>query len=211
MAIQNIVPNFGTVGTDIEIQGTGFLNATGVEFAGADGQPKRAPFVADSDTVIRASVPTGAVTGAITVLDPDGNQISAAPFVVRNTATTPPEQTPRGRQALDAIVLALAYKGRNDNAAVSNAFARSVVIQTTDGIQNFDYPTGPMVTPAQIQAYQNDLAQFFPNQFNLNKMIVNGSVVEVFGDNGGDPGDVRLLLREGANGFQIISLTRVDL
>lgn len=203
MAITAINPNAGAVGTDFEIVGTGFSNATGVRVGTTP-----IPMVVVSDTLIRASIPPGATTGNITVLDPDGDQISPDLFTVRSTTTTPPEETPRGREALDVLILAGAYKGRNDAVGVAGVFVRSgVVSQNQDGFQTLTYPTGPSVTPAAIEGYQQNLLGLFPANFTLDKMLILGTVVEVYGHSAaGAPGTVRFLLRQGSGGFQIANM-----
>lgn len=57
-----LVPNYGKVGNTIDILGQGFTGATGVSFDGVT-----ATFNNVSDTYMTAVVPTGALTGTVTV------------------------------------------------------------------------------------------------------------------------------------------------
>lgn len=70
-------PPSGAVGTSVTIDGTAFTQATNVTFAG-----QSATFTVVSDTQITATVPTGAVTGKITVTTKGGSATSKTSFTV---------------------------------------------------------------------------------------------------------------------------------
>ena len=72
-----VSPNSGAVGTVVTISGTGFTGTTSVTFGGVP-----ATFAVNSDTTITANVPSGAITGKITVTTPFGSGSSAAKFTV---------------------------------------------------------------------------------------------------------------------------------
>jgi uncharacterized repeat protein (TIGR03803 family) len=76
-AILSFNPPNGPVGTQVVITGTSYTQATGVKFG-----TKAATFTVNSDTQITATVPTGAVTGKISVTTPGGTATSATDFTV---------------------------------------------------------------------------------------------------------------------------------
>ncbi|HTQ53139.1 MAG TPA: choice-of-anchor tandem repeat GloVer-containing protein [Bryobacteraceae bacterium] len=71
------LPFFGEVGEPVMILGTDLTGATSVTF---NGTP--ASFTVQSPTAIKATVPSGATTGAIEVATPSGTVSSHAPFLV---------------------------------------------------------------------------------------------------------------------------------
>ncbi len=70
-------PASGVSGTEVTVTGTGFLGAGAVTFNGM-----AASFVVDSDTQIRATVPSGAKSGPIRITDVWGAGISSTDFVL---------------------------------------------------------------------------------------------------------------------------------
>lgn len=74
----SFTPLSGPVGTVVTITGTGLLQTTAVKF----GTIAATTFTVDSDTQITATVPTGAVTGKITVTTQGGTASSTAVFTV---------------------------------------------------------------------------------------------------------------------------------
>ena len=75
--ISSIAPTSGPVGTLVTINGTGLLGATRVTFGGVVSS-----FTVVSSSKITATVPTGAVTGKVTVKTPGGSASSSATFTV---------------------------------------------------------------------------------------------------------------------------------
>jgi uncharacterized repeat protein (TIGR03803 family) len=71
------VPLRGTVGTSVNIVGNGLTGSTSVTFNGVE-----AAFTVESDTYIKATVPTGATTGGVSVVTPSGTLNSNPQFVV---------------------------------------------------------------------------------------------------------------------------------
>jgi uncharacterized repeat protein (TIGR03803 family) len=71
------VPLRGTVGTSVNILGNGLTGSTSVTFNGVE-----AAFTVESDTYIKATVPTGASTGIVSVATPSGTLNSNPQFVV---------------------------------------------------------------------------------------------------------------------------------
>ncbi|MFQ5857927.1 MAG: hypothetical protein ACE5LU_20165 [Anaerolineae bacterium] len=83
--ITSFSPASGPVGTEVALTGGKFAGATDVTFNGVSA----IPFTVDSDTQIRAIVPAGATTGAISVTNADGTGTSVDAF----TVITPPTIT----------------------------------------------------------------------------------------------------------------------
>jgi hypothetical protein len=83
-AITAFNPTWGKPGVEVTITGSGFTGATNVKF----GDFAASSFTVDSDTQIRAIVPTDAVSSKVTVETGNGNAVSATNFVV-TPATAP--------------------------------------------------------------------------------------------------------------------------
>ncbi|MGH9433093.1 MAG: choice-of-anchor tandem repeat GloVer-containing protein, partial [Terriglobia bacterium] len=72
-----LMPTAGKVGRVIDILGQGFTGTTSVSFNGT-----AATFQVESDTFLKAIVPSGATTGVVTVTTPSGTLSSNQPFRV---------------------------------------------------------------------------------------------------------------------------------
>ncbi|MGH9432741.1 MAG: choice-of-anchor tandem repeat GloVer-containing protein [Terriglobia bacterium] len=72
-----LLPTAGKAGRVIDVPGQGFTGTTAVSFNGA-----AATFKVESDTYLRAIVPSGATTGVVTVTTPSGPLTSNQPFRV---------------------------------------------------------------------------------------------------------------------------------
>jgi hypothetical protein len=83
--ISSFSPSSGPVGTSVTIIGTGLTGATVVRFGGVAASSFS---VNPSGTQISTTVPSGAVTGKITVTTPGGTATSATNFTVTTTAPT---------------------------------------------------------------------------------------------------------------------------
>lgn len=79
--ITSFTPVSGLVGISVTITGTGLKQTTKVTFGGMP-----ATFVAKSNTLVTATVPSGAVTGKIDVTTPAGSAVSSAIFTVGNSS-----------------------------------------------------------------------------------------------------------------------------
>ena len=77
-AILSFSPPSGSVGTQVQIKGTSFTQASAVTFGGG----AKAAFTVNSDTQITATVPTGAKTGKISVTTKGGKATSKTKFTV---------------------------------------------------------------------------------------------------------------------------------
>ena len=71
------VPVMGPAGTSVLILGNGLTGSTSVTFNGVE-----AAFTVESDTYIKAAVPTGAISGTVSVVTPSGTLDSNPRFVV---------------------------------------------------------------------------------------------------------------------------------
>jgi hypothetical protein len=90
LTISGFSPNTGGIGTQFVINGTGFTGATGVKIGGLTFPPTK--IVSDSQLV--ATVPAGAVTGNIAVLNATTTAFDNSLFAVTAVAAPPPVTTP---------------------------------------------------------------------------------------------------------------------
>jgi uncharacterized repeat protein (TIGR03803 family) len=75
--LTTFTPTSGPVGTPVMITGSGLTQTTKVSFNG-----KLATFTVNSDTLVTATVPTGATTGKITITTPGGSATTTGTFTV---------------------------------------------------------------------------------------------------------------------------------
>jgi len=76
--VTSFSPGSGTVGSQVTITGMSFSQATGIKFGGVAAST----FTVNSNTKITATVPSGAVSGKISVSTPGGTGLSATSFTV---------------------------------------------------------------------------------------------------------------------------------
>lgn len=76
--IISFMPTSGSVGTPVQVTGVSLKQTTKVTFGGV----KATTFVVNSDTLVTATVPTGAVTGKIAITTSGGTAVSATDFTV---------------------------------------------------------------------------------------------------------------------------------
>ena len=76
--ITSFSPNSGAVGTVVTITGVSLKQTTSVTFGGV----KATTFTVDSDTLVTATVPTGARTGKLQATTPGGTATSSTSFTV---------------------------------------------------------------------------------------------------------------------------------
>jgi uncharacterized repeat protein (TIGR03803 family) len=108
-------PASATAGTTIDIQGAHFVGASAVHFAAANGQTVAAKsFSVASGSFLSAVVPTGAVTGNISVTA--NGLTGTTPTELTITGTTPPPPPPPTETSLTIIAAdpVAAFKGNND-------------------------------------------------------------------------------------------------
>lgn len=83
--ITSLTPDNGTIGSTVVVRGTNLTGATVVRFGGVSAPS----FVVNSATQLTATVPAGAITGAVSVTTVAGTASSAGNF----TVTVPPPPT----------------------------------------------------------------------------------------------------------------------
>ena len=77
--VRSFTPASGPVGTQVKITGVSLTQTAGVTFGGVTATA----FIVDSDTQVTATVPTGAVTGRVSLSTPGGDAWSATNFTVQ--------------------------------------------------------------------------------------------------------------------------------
>jgi hypothetical protein len=84
-SISSFAPTSGPVGTEVTINGSHFSGTTAVKF----NTTNATTFTVDSDSKIRANVPTAATTGKITVTNSAGSAVSSETFTVSTSTPAP--------------------------------------------------------------------------------------------------------------------------
>jgi hypothetical protein len=83
--VSSFTPTCGPVGTSVDVNGNNFQDATHVTFNGVE-----ATFSVQSGHLITTTVPTGATTGKIGVVSPQGTDTSSADFTVSSSCASAP-------------------------------------------------------------------------------------------------------------------------
>lgn len=129
-AITSFSPTSGPAGTSVTINGSGFTGATAVAFNGVAGS-----FTITSDTMLQATVPTGAVTGPITVSASSGTATSANSFTVINPPTISSFSPTSGQAGTTVTINGTNFTGATavtfNRVAASFSVVSSTVIQAT--------------------------------------------------------------------------------
>jgi hypothetical protein len=123
--ISSFMPVRGTVGTSVDIQGTNLTGASSVKFNGTSA----ASFAVNSSTDITAQVPSGAGTGPISVVTPNGTGTSSSSFTIISppaitsfTPTSGPFGTSVDIQGTDFTgVTSVSFNGTSDPSFVVNS------------------------------------------------------------------------------------------
>ncbi|HYM81864.1 MAG TPA: IPT/TIG domain-containing protein, partial [Candidatus Limnocylindria bacterium] len=133
--ITGFSPASGMPGTQVTIDGSGFLNTTAVAFNGAP-----AAFIIDSNIRVRAIVPTGASTGRISVTSPDGFALSGTNFI----AIVPPTITSftPDRGAIGANITILGREFNAVSAVTFNGTAATTFTALSDTVVQATVPSG---------------------------------------------------------------------
>jgi hypothetical protein len=122
--LSSFAPSSGPVGAEVTITGSKFTGATAVAFNGTPAQ-----FIVDSNTKIRATVPSGATTGKISVTNGAGTTHSAADFVVispPSIASFTPTLAPGGTQV---TITGSSFTGVT-NVAFNGISAASLIVDS---------------------------------------------------------------------------------
>jgi large repetitive protein len=142
-AISSFSPMSGPVGTVVTITGQYFSGVTAVTFRNTP-----ASFIFDSDTQVRATVPTGARTGPIRVMTPDGTGTSAQDFTVTGTPPTIASFSPTsGGPGTTVIVHGSDFTGATD---VRFGGVSAVLTVDSDLKITTSVPTGASTGPIQV-------------------------------------------------------------
>ena len=88
IGITNFIPTMGDANTSVVIRGTNFTGTTAVSFNGQETS-----FTLDSPNEITATVPSGALSGPISVIAAGGLSVSASTFTVSSPTAAPPTLT----------------------------------------------------------------------------------------------------------------------
>ncbi|HEV8683150.1 MAG TPA: IPT/TIG domain-containing protein [Actinomycetota bacterium] len=121
--ISSFTPTSGPIGTSVDILGTNFTGATIVTF-----HSTKADFTVESDSEIRATVPTGATTGWISVATPGGSALSSSSFTVTGVAPAISSFTPTS----GPVGTSVALLGANFTDATSVKFNGTNAAYTID-------------------------------------------------------------------------------
>jgi len=143
-SISSFTPLTGPAGTVVTITGTNFSGATAVRFGGVSATV----FVENSATQITATVPTGALSGPISVTTPAGTGTSAASFSVTATPPTITSFTPSEGKVGQSVTII----GTNLTGATSltfNGTGASIVVNSATQI-TATIPTGASTGPISV-------------------------------------------------------------
>jgi hypothetical protein len=167
--INSFSPLNGKAGALVEIEGDNFTGVTQVKFGGSGGE--LAAFLSVNANLIRAHVPPDSQSGKIYINHPDSDIESNADFIVKTP--TLPENTPRGREALERISLAEWAKSKNDLIALTK-YWNTRVAMVVDGED--EVLTAPPTTDISgSNAFRNKLKNATPTGFVFDSMQMLGS------------------------------------
>jgi len=126
-ALTSFTPSSAPAGSTIILNGSGFDDASNVHFDGA-----AATFAVDSDTVITATVPSGAATGKITVTNLGGTATSSTSFtVLAPTTVTVGSFTPTSGLVGSTVVLSGSGFSGVSKVRFNGGAAKFVVLNQT--------------------------------------------------------------------------------
>lgn len=172
VVLSSFSPSSGTIGTQVQIAGNNFIQASSVAFNGAP-----AAFVIDSQSQITVTVPAGATTGQITVTTPYGTANSALSFTMLGSTTPIVVATASGPAAItvtwsgdpahtyqvrriarktdnftnSAITQVTGFNQFVDNGVIAgNTYLYNILDVTTGVIGNNDYATAMIFTDAAL-------------------------------------------------------------
>ena len=136
-------PTSGGVGTEVTISGTNFSSATDVQFNGTSASS----FTIDSSTQIRATVPTGATTGRISVSNSKGTGSSATDFVVLQPPTLTSFSPTSGEVGTEVTLSGSDFSGTTDVAF--NGLSASFTVDSDTQIRA-TVPSGATTGPLSV-------------------------------------------------------------
>lgn len=141
--VTSFSPGSGPAGTAVTIGGSNFTGASSVAFGGV-----AATFLFNSDTNLSASVPVGALTGAISVTTTNGTGLSSSNFVVPTITVILPASVNEGgtgtgeitvnETPTNDITVTLTSSSTNDLTVDTPV---TIFASTTNSFFNFSAPT----------------------------------------------------------------------
>jgi N-acetylglucosamine-6-sulfatase len=141
-SVTGFSPGQGTAGTQVAITGTDFSAATDVQFSGTS-----AAFTITDDSDITATVPSGAATGPISVVTPDGTATSTDSFTVTGTPSVTGFTPSHGVEGTQVLVTGTDFTNASDVqfSGVSAAFTI-----TDDSDITATVPSGAATGPISV-------------------------------------------------------------
>jgi hypothetical protein len=191
-------PTSGAVGAQMTITGANFTGVIAVKFAGN----ATASFTVNSDTQITATVPNGAVTGAITVSKPNCADVQTTSFTITTACPTVGGITPTG----GAVGAQVTIAGANFTGVTTVKFANNVTAQFTVGSATqitATVPAGAVNGPVTIS--QAGCADVQTTAFTVQASGCSASTVELKVDDGGFEDTIGLIT--GGTDYAVNRLT----
>jgi hypothetical protein len=176
--VSGINPTNGAVGAQVTINGANFTGVSAVKFAGN----VTASFTVISDTQFTATVPNGAVTGAITISKPNCADVQTTSFTVTTGCPTVGGITPTG----GAVGAQVTIAGANFTGVTAVKFANNVTAQFTVGSATqitATVPAGAVNGPITIS--KAGCADVQTTAFTVQAGNCSASTVELKVDDGG--------------------------
>jgi hypothetical protein len=151
VSVSGVSPTSGSIGATVVISGSGFTGATAVQFNGTAATS----FTVNNDGQITATVPTGATTGSITVINGSCNGASSGSFTILANASLNLKAYLQGYYAGSGLMTAvLSNQGVNantnqvdtitvelrDSATGANVEASAKGVILTDGTISLSLP-----------------------------------------------------------------------
>lgn len=151
-SITSFTPTTGTAGTVVTITGTNFSGTTAVRFGGVAATV----FVENSATQITATVPSGALSGPISVTTPLGTGTSATNFTVTATPPSITSFTPSEGKVGGSVTIT----GTNLNGATAVTFNGALATFTVNSATQITatIPTGASTGPIGVTTPEGSTA-----------------------------------------------------
>jgi hypothetical protein len=176
--ISGFTPTSGSVGTQVTITGSNFTGATSVNFS----NNVSASFTVSSDTHISTTVPTGAITGPISVSTLGGTATSANTFSVSSSPPAISGFSP----ASGAVGTSVTITGSNFTGASSVTFSSNVSASFTvdsDTQISTTVPSGAINGPLSVTTLGGTATSSGSFTVNASAPTVSG-ISPVFGPEG---------------------------
>jgi N,N-dimethylformamidase beta subunit-like protein/IPT/TIG domain-containing protein len=141
--ITSFTPTIAHEGTSVTISGRNFTGATAVRFNGT-----AASFSVTSDTAIQATVPTGAMTGPLSVTTPGGTATSVNVFTVARPPTITSFRPTSGRVGALVTINGASFTGAT--AVRFNGIASMQAWVVSDAAVQAFVPTGATTGPLSV-------------------------------------------------------------